>query len=286
MSTALPEPPIRRLTRDDLRHCADLAQNRGWARAEGTWGLLLAAGTGFGIDAPEGEGLAACCVLMPYDSGLAAVGKLLVAGEYARRGLGRRVMAQIMAAAGETPLVLYATPQGRPIYQELGFVETGRTERLRGTLDGTADASVTGVLTRRATAEDIPAIVRLDAAVFGVDRTHLITRLPATADRLWVAEEGGEIIGCAAGWTSSDAYGIGPLTARDTATAKALLVTIARSVEGPVLLSVHGEQKGLLDWAVEHGLTPVSGTSEMVYGIGELPGDRRRAFAPLSLATG
>ncbi|MFE0423491.1 GNAT family N-acetyltransferase [Streptomyces sp. NPDC058953] len=286
MSTALPQLPIRRLTRDDLRHCADLAEDRGWARTESVWGLLLAAGTGFGIDAPEGTGLAGCCVLTPYDPGFSAVGKLLVAGRYGRQGLGRRLMGHIMAAAGETPLMLFATPQGRPIYQKLGFVETGRVERILGRLDDAADAAATEAVTRRATAEDIPAIVRLDAECFGADRTHMITRLPAVADRLWVAEDGGEIIGYAAGWPTSEGYGIGPLTARDTRTARALLVTVARSVDGPVRTNIHDEHKELLDWAVDHGMAPVTTNVAMTYGVGELPGDRRRAFAPLSLATG
>ena len=42
-----------------------------------------------------------------------------------------------------------------------------------------------------ATAEDLTAILRLDTEVFGLDRTHMITRLPAFADQLRVAEENG-----------------------------------------------------------------------------------------------
>ena len=63
MST--PDPaslPIRPLTPRDVSACADLSENRGWPREEHKWGLLLAAGTGYGIDDPDG-GLVTACVV-------------------------------------------------------------------------------------------------------------------------------------------------------------------------------------------------------------------------------
>ncbi|QDY77797.1 GNAT family N-acetyltransferase [Streptomyces qinzhouensis] len=286
MSTALPELPIRRLTRGDLADCADLSEDRGWSREENTWGLLLAAGTAFGIDDPEGKGLAACCVLTPYGSDLAAVGKLLVARRYGHQGIGRRLMGRVLEAAGGTPLVLYATPYGQPLYQKLGFTDIGHVERLRGRLSADAADSVADVSTRRATAEDIPSIVKLDAECFGLDRTSMITRLPAMTERLWVAEDSHGLSGFTAVWDGSEQHKIGPLTAKDSRTARALLVAASGAAEGPVRTDIDGRHRSLLDWAVGHGMEPVGSTVLMTYGIDGLPGDWRRSFAPLSVATG
>ena len=61
---------------------------------------------------------------------------------------------------GTTPLTLHATPYGRPLYEELGFKITGRAEMVRGHFTpGDPEPAVT---TRPATAEDLPAILRLD----------------------------------------------------------------------------------------------------------------------------
>lgn len=89
----LTDLPIRALTVDDLHHCADLSEDRGWPREDHKWGLLLAAGHGYGIDAPDGRGLATACVVTHYgppQAGpeLAAIGMVLVAERYARQGLG------------------------------------------------------------------------------------------------------------------------------------------------------------------------------------------------------
>lgn len=192
--------PIRRLTPRDLAACADLSEDRGWPREEHKWGLLLSAGTGYGIDDPDGPGLIAACVVTQYgpleNPGLSAIGMVLVAERHARKGIGRHLMRYVTESAGTTPLTLHATPNGRPLYEELGFKTTGRAEMVSGRFRPEAAADeAPGVTTRAATAEDLPTLIRLDTEVFGLDRTHMLTRLPAFTDQLRVAEANGEIIG-------------------------------------------------------------------------------------------
>ncbi|MFD3413612.1 GNAT family N-acetyltransferase [Streptomyces cyaneofuscatus] len=276
--------PVRRLTRGDLVSCADLSEDRGWPRDEHRWGLLLSAGTGYGIAEPDGKGLVAACVVTSYGPRLAAVGMLLVAGRHARQGIARRLMRHVMEETGSTPLALYATPEGQRLYEELGFAQVGRTERVLGRFR--AEDRRSAVTTRPAAADDLQAMVRLDLPVFGIDRTHIIARLPAFSDRLRVAEENGELTGYAALWPSGDAHVVGPLIAHDTATAKALVTALAASTDRPLRADVDARHEELLGWLVERGLEPGSRTTVMTYGIEDLPGDATRRFAPLTIATG
>ncbi|NWF26785.1 GNAT family N-acetyltransferase [Streptomyces sp. PKU-EA00015] len=284
MSTPLSELPIRRLTIDDLVSCADLSEDRGWPREDHKWGLLLTAGTGYGIDDPAGKGLVAACVLTSYGPGLAAIGMVLVAERFARQGIGRRLMKHVLAEAGETPLTLHATPNGQPLYEELGFVTTGRAEMVRGRF--TATDPVATVPTRPATAEDMPALVRLDAEIFGVDRTHLITRLPAFADQLRVAEQDGVLTGYAAAWPNMATHVVGPLIAKDTETAKALLTSLAANTDRPLRTDIDVRHEDLLTWTKSQGLEPIAFNAVMTYAIPALPGDWTRRFAPLTVAAG
>ncbi|MEU9874712.1 GNAT family N-acetyltransferase [Streptomyces phaeochromogenes] len=288
MSTPSPAfQPIRRLTPRDLSACADLSENRGWPREEHKWGLLLTAGTGYGIDDPDG-GLVTACVVTPYGPqdrpALAAIGMVLVAERHARQGVGRRLMRHVVAELGTTPVTLHATPYGRPLYEELGFKTTGRAEMVRGHfVPGGPDPEVA---TRAATAEDLTAILRLDEEVFGTDRTRMITRLPAFSDQLRVAEENGRVIGYAAAWPNLDNHVVGPLIARDTETAKALIASLAAHVDGPLRTDIDVRHEELLAWVKEHGLAPTAFNAVMTYGIAELPGDWTRRFAPLTVAAG
>ncbi|MER7725000.1 GNAT family N-acetyltransferase [Streptomyces sp. NPDC096323] len=302
MPSSLPRPlsglPIRRLTRDDLVPCADLSEDRGWPRDEHRWGLLLAAGKAYGIDDPAGKGLVATCVVTPYGPDLAAIGMLLVAGRYGRQGVARHLMHQVIESTGGASLSLYATPEGRPLYAKLGFSAVGRTQRVSGhfrppaqpdskgtgTQPGPPDAA--SVTVRPATAGDLPAMIRLDSEVFGLDRMHLLARLPAFADHLRVAEEGGDIIGYAALWPSSESHVVGPLIARDTTTAKLLVLSLAGATDRPLRADIDARHTELLGWFEACGLEPGSSTTVMSLGNRAPSGDWTQRFAPLSVATG
>jgi GNAT superfamily N-acetyltransferase len=282
---ALATLPIRRLTLRDLAACADLAEDRGWPREEHKWGFLLAAGKGYGIDDPGG-GLVTACVVTEYGPwdrpALGAIGMVLVAARHARQGIGRRLMRHVVSTMGTTPLTLHATPSGRPLYEEIGFKMSGRAEMLRGHF--TPEQSLSRVATRAATAEDLPAIIRLDEAVFGADRTHIVTRLPAFTDRLLVAVERGRITGYAGAWPNMDTRVVGPLIAQDTETAKTLVTALAAGTDLPLRTDIDVRHEELLTWLKEHGLAPTACNSVMTYGIAELPGDWTRRFAPVTVA--
>ncbi|MFF4577925.1 GNAT family N-acetyltransferase [Streptomyces sp. NPDC001389] len=289
----LTDLPIRALTPDDLRHCADLSQDRGWPREDHKWGLLLTAGTGYGVDAPDRQGLAAACVVTSYGDSrdkpdLAAIGMVLVADRFARQGLGRRLMEYVCddVLAG-VPLTLHATPYGRPLYEELGFDTTGRAEMLRGAFVPDPRRAASGVPVRPATAEDLPGIVRLDTDVFGTDRTHVITRLPAFTDRLLVAEDAsGTLIGYAALWPNMETHVVGPLIARDADTAQALVTALAASTERPLRTDVDVRHEELVSWLKERGLQSLAFHAVMTRNIPDLPGDWTRRWAPLTVAAG
>ncbi|MEU3691996.1 GNAT family N-acetyltransferase [Streptomyces narbonensis] len=282
--SGLAQLPIRRLTTADLLGCADLSENRGWPREEHKWGHLLTAGTGYGIDDPSGTGLVTCCVVTSYGPELAAIGMVLVAESYARQGVGRRLMQHVLEEAGDTPLTLYATPNGQPLYEQLGFIETSRSEMVRGRFSFTTPAP--DVPVRPATAEDLQAVLRLDREVFGPDRTHILTRLPAFADHLRVAEENGEITGFAAAWPNMDTHVVGPLIAKDPATAQALIASLAAATDRPLRTDIDVRHTTLLSWAKENGIDSIATNAVMVRSLPDLPGDWRRRFAPLTVAAG
>ncbi len=215
---------------------------------------------------------------------LGAIGMMLVAERYACQGIGRRLMRHVVSEMGTTPLTLHATPYGRPLYEELGFKVTGRAEMVRGHF--TAGGPEPAVSTRPATAEDLTTILRLDEEVFGTDRTPMLARLPAFADQLRVAEESGRIIGYTAAWPNMDDHVVGPLIARDTQTAKALITSLAARTDRPLRTDIDVRHEDLLAWVKERGLASIAFNSVMTYGISELPGDWTRRYAPLTVAAG
>ena len=282
----MPEfPPVRLLGPADLKNLMALSTDRGWLPEKRKWGLLLDTSEVFGVDAPDGKGLAGSVTLTRYgtlpDYGTAhaSVGMMLVAARYGRRGLGRALMTHLLGAAGDATVTLFATAMGRPLYEKLGFRPTGRSVSFTGHFrPGPEEPAIT---TGPAAGSDLPAIVTLDKAVFGADRSRILRRLPDFAEEIRVSEDAA---GYAAAWSNGQTTVIGPVIAPDGATARRLITDLAATARGPVRLELDPDRSELPAWAEARGLTASSLNTVMAYGPWDPPGDRSRVFAPITVA--
>ena len=282
--------PVRRLTAADLSACLDLAADRNWTREKHKWQLLFEVSEVYGLDDPAGGGgLAGAVVLTRYGPDLAAIGMMLVAARYGRRGLGSRLMTHALDQAAGAVVYLTATEFGRPLYHRLGFraVDVSVTHRglLRAQPAAAGPAAARTASPRIATEADIGRLAALDARVFGAPRGNILASLPGFAQRVVVAEEHAAITGFAAAWQNEGTLVVGPVVAADLPTAKALISAAAAAASGRVRLDVLGRHAALSQWAIARGLAPGDETALMVRG-GELPGNRGRLFAPVSVAIG
>jgi GNAT superfamily N-acetyltransferase len=313
-------PPVRRLVSGDLNRCLALSADRGWSPEKAKWSLLLDAAEPFGVDAPDGRGLAGAVVLTRWGADRASVGMMLVAARYGRRGLGRVLMEHLIGQAGDATVTLFATDMGRPLYEKLGFLPVHRSVSFVGTfrpgrrednskrrfLFRTAEAETAETeaaeIVRPATEADLAAILAVDAAAFGADRGNIVRRLPGFAERIAVLENdagsGAErITGYAAAWRNGPSTTIiGPVIAPDAKAATRLIAHLAGQVRGNIRLDLDPDRPELPGWAHAHGLEPASRTTVMAHHVHDTlgangangdPGPRGipdRLFAPISVA--
>lgn len=267
----------------------------------------LAAGTGevvaaapvsevFGIDAPDGRGLAGAVVLTRWAPDYASVGMMLVAKRYGRRGLGRALMEHLLRTAGdEATVTLFATDMGRPLYEKLGFEPVRRSVSLRGRFQPrpSDNNSKKRGRVRTATEADLPAIRALDREAFGADRGRILERLPSFADQIAVLEGDGAtgepvgqgVVGYAAAWRNEPASTvIGPLVAPDGASARRLIAALAVGTPVPVRLDLDPDRPELPGWTHARGLEPTGITVVMARGRIVERGTPDRLFTPVSVA--
>jgi GNAT superfamily N-acetyltransferase len=290
-------PVIRRLGADDLKSCAALSVDRGWWPERAKWSLLLAASEAYGVDAPDGQGLAGTVVLTRWGADRAAIGMMLIASRYGGRGLGRALMEHALDAAGEdTAVSLFATAAGRSLYDKLGFKPVRRSVAFRGQFrvspqtdngrksEARAGTPVSSGNVRVATEADLSAILALDRDAYGADRERILTRLPAFADRIVVLEASEGIVGYAAAWRTEPFTVIGPLVAPDGAAARRLVAELGAHSTVAVRLDLDPDRSELPGWARERGLLPTERTVVMTRGDLSSPGIPVRLFTPISVA--
>lgn len=288
---------IRRLEADDLKSCTELSVDRKWWPERDKWALLIDASEAYGVDAPDGRGLAGTIVLTRWGADRAAIGMVLVATRYGRQGLGRALMEHALSVAGDGVAVsLFATDSGKSMYEKLGFKPVRRNIAFRGRFGarpkakfgkrGEAPADAAGLPgnVRVATEADLPAILTLDRKAYGADRERILSRLPAFAEQMIVLEGSDGIAAYAALWRTEAWAVIGPLVAPDGATARCLVTELAEHASVPVRVDLDPDRPELPGWVRGCGLMPAEYTVLMTRGDRTPCGTPEHVFTPISVA--
>jgi GNAT superfamily N-acetyltransferase len=239
-----------------------LSQAVSWPYRAEDWAFAAALGRGFVVES-DGR-VVGTALWWPYGEDFASTGMIVVAAEAQRQGIGARLMDAVLADAAGRSILLVSTSEGEALYRRLGFVPCGHVEQRQAVL-AAAPKTVAGVTTRKAVARDYPAILALDRAASGMDRSRLIKALVAMAE-LRVIERDGRVsgYGCLRRWGRGQV--IGPVVAADVTQAKALVAALAANHVGEFVRSDVMAGGGLSDCLDEIGLPPVDRGLLMVRG--------------------
>lgn len=248
-----PDPALIRLGPAHLVAAQALSAAEGWPHRLEDWAFLMSMSTGFGSLA--GGKLVGTGLLTPYGLGAATCNMIIVAPAMRGRGLGRRLMNALLDEAGGRDCRLTATEDGRPLYERLGFVGTGRISQWQGLANALpAPAGVTP-----ATPTDLADMAQLDWCATGMDRSDLLARLIA-AGPAWTLRDADGLHGFVACRPFGRGHLLGPLAARDDAAAEAL-IRAAIAAHAGRFLRVDLTEAGARHQALVRsaGLMPVGG---------------------------
>jgi GNAT superfamily N-acetyltransferase len=237
---------IARLGADDARAGLLLSEEAHWNQNEADWRFFLTRGTVFGIRDGDNR-LIATAALLPYTSGNAWIGMVLVTTNWRRRGLATKLLDACLDAAAKQGLTTWldATPAGAAVYGPLGFAPTLELRRLRFAGSATVAAPK---LVRQGNLDEI---IARDRRAMGFDRSALLRELSGRSGSQLISH------GNATGLIRDGrtARHIGPLFAHDTAAASALVETIVQSETAPILIDVVSDHTELLKNLTSSGWT-------------------------------
>ena len=276
---------LKRLREDDIADALALSAEPGWNQIAADWRIFLELGDAYGLTAEdEGGRLIASAAILPHGDRFGWISMVLVTAVQQRRGLARWLLRHSIEALETRRLVplLDATPAGRAVYLGLGFEDCWSLRRLvlrqRPRADGAAAAE--GVLVRPLEADDWPAAIAYDRAVFGAERGALLRRL---AERLpsvaLIAERGGEMAGMLLGRDGRVMSQLGPLVAENDAVAWALLRRAVALADAPLAIDVADRHARLGEWLGALGFTSERPLTRMIRGRTAAFDDPARLFA-------
>lgn len=207
----------------DLDRLHALSLEAVWPHRREDWRLV--SGFGRGIAACDETGrVEGCALWWPHGETSGSVGMVIVSPALQGRGTGRRLMRAILDEAGPRRLLLNATPDGRHLYESEGFVAAGAVRQHQGIASHSSvspSPTAPNVRVRPMTSADRDAVLALDAAASGADRSRMLDAL-ATEARGHVHDHRGEITGFAFARAFGRGHLLGPLVAPDDDDAIAL----------------------------------------------------------------
>jgi GNAT superfamily N-acetyltransferase len=228
---------LRTMTMADIPSGMRLKNLAGWNQTPTDWERFLRASPDGCFVMEEDGQVIGTATTIAYDGRFAWIGMVLVDPDFRGRGIGTRLLEkaiEYLDARGIPTIKLDATPQGRPIYEKLGFVAEYEIERcvlrrpclgqmaLRQGTRPKAEMTLGDRISDRL----LESVFKLDAEVFGGDRSGLLRSLHADAPAftLTTPTSVGDVTGYALGRCGSHADHLGPWVARDKRTVRQLLL--------------------------------------------------------------
>ncbi|MGO9568993.1 MAG: GNAT family N-acetyltransferase [Desulfomonilaceae bacterium] len=211
---------LRLMAVEDIPEGMRLKDLAGWNQTAADWERFLSAG-------PEGCFVAECdgrvvgtSTTIVYESRFAWIGMVLVEQRFRGRGIGTALLERAihyLDSQNIPCMKLDATPQGRILYEKLGFVSEYDLERWM------LKREPREIVTTKSPIE-IEDVLRLDREIFGADRSQLLRSLNDSAAAFTLVARGGEgIEGYTFGRRGSLADHLGPWVARNADMAATLL---------------------------------------------------------------
>lgn len=260
-----------------------LSTEIGWNQTEADWSYMLENGDGVGLTDADGK-LVASAMALPYGA-FGWVCMVLVAPDWRRRGLATDLMNDVIERLTSRDVIpgLDATPDGREVYRQIGFLDVYGLERLvadRADLQ-TPDPENTEI--RPLTDTDMTAVAEFDAPVFAGDRAALLRHLrDRQPDRAVGAWRDGVLTGYALARDGRTWTQIGPVIATGTGTAKALIAAAAQAGTGAdaLLMDVMDYHTELLTWLKAGGFEYQRPYIRMIHGSDQPLDQKTMVFCP------
>jgi len=279
----------RDLTADDIPAGLRLCRIAGWNQLAADWELFLRLSPrGCRAAVQEGK-VVGTVTTVNYENRFAWVGMVLVDPETRGQGVGTRLLQEAMSILRGIPSIrLDATPQGRPVYQRLGFEDEYELCRMQlaettaaGLSRGSAASSPSslsqaeGLSIRPLQADDLVAVAQADRHIFGADRREVLRwALEQSPEYAWIATGPAGLEGYCLGRHGFSFEQIGPVHSQREIVSQQLVAACLSAVKPGTRVIVDPllHSPTWLDWLRQAGFVHQRPFTRMALGENRHPG--------------
>ena len=269
---------LRTMTKKDIPAGLRLKELAGWNQTAADWNRFLDASPEGCFVAEVEDKVRGTATTISFENKFAWIGMVLVDPEYRGRGIGTRLLERTIEYLEHQrmpTMKLDATPQGKPLYEKLGFVTEYGIERWVLKRSPKLDMEIVDSNRVLLPPAQLASIFAKDREVFGADRSSLLHSLyqetPQYAMSVWSS---GTLHGYTFGRRGSFADHLGPWMAEDSAAARPLLHGfLARSSRETLIVDCLTANAVALELLRTSGFSYARTLTRMVRGLNGHPGN-------------
>ncbi|UOR12866.1 GNAT family N-acetyltransferase [Halobacillus amylolyticus] len=265
------EISLERLYKNDIPCIIALSQSIGWDYDYREISTVMSAGKVFGHK--RNDHVVSCGALITYDTELASIGMIIVDQNHRGLGLGRQVtQVCVNNSTGINPVMLIATPEGKFLYERMGFKIVDHVHKLL--VDNYKKLAVTQENHKvdRLRKNEITKVIQLDQGAFGDSRSRFLReRINQSHECLILKDQKNEMIGYGLSVLGPVNLILGPIVAPSSKAASLLINELSKNHNGKLRIDVPSGQDDFLHFLKAAGFDQVSQPPIMMLNAESIP---------------
>ncbi|MDR2996188.1 MAG: GNAT family N-acetyltransferase [Bacillus cereus] len=231
------EIKVERLREEQIGDIVALSSYIGWDYNREEIETIFDSGIVYGVW-NEREKLIASAAIILYGEKLASIGMVIVHPNYTGRGIGKAITNSCISV--QTPIMLIATDEGKPLYEKLGFRVVSYVSKYICNSYNVNDYCVGNEDYMMNYEEcDLEEIIKLDECAFGTNREGFLTkRIIQSEQCIVVKDKEQNVLGYGLSIQTSENKIIGPVVAKNDEMAMRIVHHLARGHHGKLRMDV------------------------------------------------
>ncbi len=201
-----------------------------------------------------------------------SIGMVIVHPDYKGRGIGKAITSSCMnSVSAQTPIMLIATDEGKPLYEKLGFKAVSYVSKYICNSYNANDHCVGNKdYMMNYEVSDLEKIIKIDGYAFGTNRKEFLKKRIMQSEQCVVVKDTKEnVVGYGISIQTPENKIIGPIVAKNDAMAMKIVHDLAKGHNGKLRIDVPEGKKGFMNQLEVLGFQKVNTPPIMMKNSGQ-----------------
>ncbi|HHT7236498.1 MULTISPECIES: GNAT family N-acetyltransferase [Bacillus] len=263
---------VERLKKENIEDIVALSSYIGWDYNTEEIETIFNSGIVYGVRNERNELIASAAIIL-YGETLASIGMVIVHPDYKGRGIGKAITDScVKSVSTQTPIMLIATDEGKPLYEKLGFRAVSYVSKY---ICKSYNVNYTCVGNEEYMMNyeecDLEEIIQIDEDAFGTNRKEFLKKRIMQSERCIVVKDKEQnVLGYGMSIQTPENKIIGPIVAKNDTMAMEIVHSLAKGHNGKLRIDVSEGKKDFMKELEITGFKKVNTPPIMMKNIDQL----------------